>query len=637
MSAGYGRKFAGCLGLTDYILEPLPSPAYKPDLDHVDGEFEDEDGDRATGFILADPLPPHLVSSDNPQQEIPSSPCAMSGRKRLFPIDTDASFTCHVCSQYLPLHMLGPDLECACLCCTPCLQQQIESVLLQQVHDLVGTQPSLTTQMLHPVQCPSCSQDAAISASSIQFLAPEVCKVLEEKASQVFFESADYIHCPGCGMMIEKVAGDIPAGVAPSGVPEFDRTVPFTEFDDHGRPLSRVALFDKYNNYFRCSLCKEGFCGLCMKLPYHLGYTCQEYEEFEKAKRCIYCEMPIRRRDEYEIQASSMKIRELRKCLDKEDVDILWCVERSELLTVWDLVLSVCETKDCKQQLQHACSRRLECGHRCGGIRGERSCLPCLEDNCHENAQLSKGHALPSANDWCTICMVDTLRNAPSIQLKCGHVFHFDCAKKKLKEGFPGPEISFGFLKCPQCSEYMDHASLEGILRKPLELLSLVKEKSLKRLKIEKLKTSMKQQDLEAYALSKYQYYLCCKCHIPYYGGNRDCGANIRGDGARNAYNPLELVCGGCSAAVGADMTCKKGHGSKYIEYKCRYCCSVATFFCFGKTHFCNNCHLTRPDGNPKYVPPLCKGPRQCPLKVGHAPNGEECCLGCSMCRILSQ
>jgi hypothetical protein len=32
-------------------------------------------------------------------------------------------------------------------------------------------------------------------------------------------------------------------------------------------------------------------------------------------------------------------------------------------------------------------------------------------------------------------------------------------------------------------------------------------------------------------------------------------------------------------------------HGTDYLEYKCRYCCSVAVFFCFGTTHFCNACH----------------------------------------------
>ena len=32
-------------------------------------------------------------------------------------------------------------------------------------------------------------------------------------------------------------------------------------------------------------------------------------------------------------------------------------------------------------------------------------------------------------------------------------------------------------------------------------------------------------------------------------------------------------------------------HGTDFLEYKCRYCCSVAVFFCFGTTHFCNACH----------------------------------------------
>eukprot|EP00250_Pteridium_aquilinum_P018154 c23969_g8_i1 orf=150-2060(+) len=635
-----GRGFIGCSSFKDYVLEHLPHACIRRDLNHVDGEIEDEDGDRATAFIIADPLPQHHVSEDSQfSQQVPlSSPFGLSGRKRLFLNEMDGFFICNVCSESLSLHLLEPNLECGCLCCTPCLRQQIEFMLSQR-YDLDGPGVPQAIEMLQPMQCPSCSSEAAISSSSIQLIAPEVCKVLEEKASQVFFEAAEYIHCPGCSMLIEKVAGDIPAGVAPSGVPEFDRTAPFTELDDHGKPLSRAALFDKYNNYYRCPLCKEGFCGLCMRVPYHLGYTCQEYVEFEKAKRCIYCETPIRRSDACENQASSITIRQLQRCVDKEGVDASWCVEKRDLLSVWDLVSSVCDAKECKKQLQQACTRKLECGHRCGGIKSERACLPCLEDGCREKALLPKGHSMPSADDWCTICMVEPLRSAPSIQLKCGHIYHFDCAKKKLKEGFPGPEITFGFLRCPQCSDIMDHASLESILHKPLELLSLVKEKALKRLKMEKPKKSMKPEELEAYALNKYQYYLCCKCQNPYYGGNRDCRADAgpEGDGARNPHNPLELVCGGCSAAVDADMTCQKGHGNKYIEHKCKYCCSMATFFCFGQTHFCTNCHLTRPDGNPDFIPQACKGPQSCPLKVAHAPNGEECCLGCSMCRILSQ
>jgi E3 ubiquitin-protein ligase MYCBP2 len=102
-----------------------------------------------------------------------------------------------------------------------------------------------------------------------------------------------------------------------------------------------------------------------------------------------------------------------------------------------------------------------------------------------------------------------------------------------------------------------------------------------------------------------------------------------------------ELVCGGCSDVSRAQM-CPK-HGTDYLEYKCRYCCSVAVFFCFGTTHFCNACHddFQRVANVPKSELPQCPvGPKavqlageECPLHVSHPPTGEEFALGCGICR----
>lgn len=64
----------------------------------------------------------------------------------------------------------------------------------------------------------------------------------------------------------------------------------------------------------------------------------------------------------------------------------------------------------------------------------------------------------------------------------------------------------------------------------------------------------------------------------------------------------------------------------------CRFCCNVATFFCFGHTHFCDECHSRRPDRNPALVQP-CRGARWCQLGVEHPPQGEEFCIGCGACR----
>lgn len=105
-----------------------------------------------------------------------------------------------------------------------------------------------------------------------------------------------------------------------------------------------------------------------------------------------------------------------------------------------------------------------------------------------------------------------------------------------------------------------------------------------------------------------------------------------------------------------------------YLEYKCRFCCSVAVYFCFGSTHFCDTCHddFQRLTNIPKQKLPKCPGmihvkcplfrnnilmqfiyliiysagPKakqlmgeDCPLHVVHPPTGEEFALGCGICR----
>ena len=85
----------------------------------------------------------------------------------------------------------------------------------------------------------------------------------------------------------------------------------------------------------------------------------------------------------------------------------------------------------------------------------------------------------------------------------------------------------------------------------------------------------------------KCTFYKCHRCDEPYFGGLVDCGAandaNIKAE---------DLVCGKCSAEmVGAGVKSCDIHGTQYIDYKCKYCCNVALFFCFGTTHYCKPCH----------------------------------------------
>ena len=137
----------------------------------------------------------------------------------------------------------------------------------------------------------------------------------------------------------------------------------------------------------------------------------------------------------------------------------------------------------------------------------------------------------------------------------------------------------------------------------------------------------------------RYSYYLCFKCEKAYFGGEARCDAELL-DGDADHFNPEELICGSCSDVAQAQI-CPK-HGTDYLEYKCRFCCSVAVYFCFGSTHFCNACHedfqrlVVLKDYPQCPVGPRCvplEGEECCPLHVLHPPTGEEFALGCGICR----
>ena len=73
-------------------------------------------------------------------------------------------------------------------------------------------------------------------------------------------------------------------------------------------------------------------------------------------------------------------------------------------------------------------------------------------------------------------------------------------------------------------------------------------------------------------------------------------------------------------------------HGDKHIAFKCFFCCNIATFFCGGKTHFCEVCHKQGWGAQPMKIGdhrPGCDG--------RHPDHGTKKihCLGCVLCRSL--
>jgi hypothetical protein len=135
--------------------------------------------------------------------------------------------------------------------------------------------------------------------------------------------------------------------------------------------------------------------------------------------------------------------------------------------------------------------------------------------------------------------------------------------------------------------------------------------------------------DEEGYILDKLSFFQCHQCQNIYYGGRQDCGE------AWEASNrpASEFVCAKCFGEASVSIRCARPEHRDFWVYKCRYCCSVAQWYCFGNTHFCTECHNRV--GELEFRPPFsqeCAGPRHCPLKVTHPPHGTEFILNCQLC-----
>lgn len=318
----------------------------------------------------------------------------------------------------------------------------------------------------------------------------------------------------------------------------------------------------------------------------------------------------------------------------------------------------VCD--ECTEFTEFACTKiHAGCGHICGGVKGEARCLPCLHGGpmCGGATDASKdsqkgGKAKTERTDPCSTCW-GALHEAPVIELDCGHFTHLHCVKGMLKARWAGWRITFRYACCTICSAPLSVAKTNPELDASLftearELEEKVRAKALMRCKYEGLdkdpeflndKEGRFDNDLATYAMHRLAYYMCHKCQSPYFG------VDARRCGAGNAdFKPEELVCGGCVPLAGGVSKCKK-HGTDYLEWKCRFCCSVAVFFCFGTTHFCDTCHdnyskmqrLQREEKLPCFPAApngvQLKAGTPCPLGILHPAPGEEFPLGCGLCR----
>ena len=87
------------------------------------------------------------------------------------------------------------------------------------------------------------------------------------------------------------------------------------------------------------------------------------------------------------------------------------------------------------------------------------------------------------------------------------------------------------------------------------------------------------------YAIAIYSYYMCFKCQTPFFGGLKSCENMMEEEKGmthsyiykllgKEGFDPKELVCANC-CDVAPIENCTK-HGKDFIEFKCKFCCSIA-------------------------------------------------------------
>lgn len=466
----------------------------------------------------------------------------------------------------------------------------------------------------------------------------------------------DFVRCPCCHVVYAvhtsrpSTPTDIPTGLStPTLIPaSYSKELP----RGANLPLQE-ATRHMHRSRFRCAQCDMDFCR-CGVSPYHWGYSCDGWQKQQVTSHqactvgsCRWCSQPcMAKMRRSESLASAC-------CGNDEGTD----------LKRFPPSLS------CAEKERRACGKRHnDCGHWCGGVRGEHRCLPCLQPGCGNKKACGSSAPpptagvaalapqvvqpmtkLPEGDDWCPICWTEPLNGAPAIRLTCGHVLHQHCAEAMVRKGHTGGRrLTFKSIRCPLCQGIMGHPSIDAIVTPQYNMYQKVRRKALQRWVVEQRRPLPRPNDpgdedrIASLAMTKMTFYECSQCNEPYYGGEVECGGAEDDeddlDDDVQAALAMELVCRGCASK--GQLQCPE-HGTEFLGWKCRYCCErEAHYFCFGTTHFCYVCHDLWQTGVEQrrklQAGKPCLGKDRCIFGGRHPPgcrNGrDEYALGCTIC-----
>jgi len=504
-----------------------------------------------------------------------------------------------------------------------------------------------------PSSCPRASPILHSKRTDVDTLKEKARIEQELESDRRFFADPpdDYVRCPVCHVVyaVHTSRPSTPTDVQtaqPTLIPaSYSKELP------RGANLGlEEATRHMHRSRFRCAQCDMDFCR-CGVSPYHWGWSCDGWQKHELATAqvcpvgsCRWCSQPcMAKLRRAESLASAC-------CGNDEGID----------LKRFPPSLS------CAEKERRACGKRhRDCGHWCGGVRGESQCLPCLRPECQKKAcsstapppqtsggtvqVLPQASKLPDGEDWCAICWTESLNGAPCIRLTCGHVLHQHCVEAMVRKGHTGGRrLTFKSIRCPLCQGIMGHPTIDAIVTPQYNMYQKVRRKALQRWVVEQRRPLPRPNDpsdedkIATLAMTKMAFYECSQCNEPYYGGEVECGQQEEEeddlDDDVQAALAMELVCRGCASK--GQLQCPE-HGTEFLGWKCRYCCErEAHYFCFGTTHFCYVCHDLWQTGVEQrrklQAGKPCLGKDRCIFGGRHPPgcrNGrDEYALGCTIC-----
>ena len=486
---------------------------------------------------------------------------------------TVARIKCQICQKF-GARMCN--VECQHNACFRCIEK----------HVLKGHETNKWSQVL--VDCPIDGCNNLLMQIYLQYLDIEFNIMKDIVATQEFLRNNEQrITCVKCKEIFIPEIGNI------DDIKPNDNNQMTNETKEH-----------YIKNRFRCVKCRTVFCGSCNTIDYHIGFTCQQYKEYKAKRRCRFCD-DILNKDALSVVHYNTYGIELGDGIQKQ----------------------VCKKRKCTKKSQLSCDKILNCGHNCIGIRGNK-CLPCVHTECTGEDKMI-----------CCLCR-ESLFVAPTILLECGHYFHLNCIKSQLKYKHDKQTlyISFGHLQCPQCRKDIKWENMDKKYLKFFKKRAKIAKKAVARLRADGIteenipelndKNSPYYLNIQKYALDTILFYTCNVCKEMYYGGRKECNANFNNRGSQE-----DQICGGCQ---NNGNVCRK-HDPKNILYKCRFCCAVSSFYCWGSCHFCIKCHERQMNGEflDKIDPsklPKCQGIGKCPSGGNHIPNGTgewSFCLTC--------